>query len=302
MKEASVVSASEVIFENLRVRFEPEYGCVWASMRYPSRPCMSRGLLSDLAHGQVLIRDAARAGYEAGDEGRLRYQILSSELPGVFNLGGDLAYFISLIREGDQDGLFQYAKTCIEILYPSYTGYGLPFTSIALVQGEALGGGFEAALAAKIVVAEEGSTFGFPESLFGLFPGMGAFTFLARRLSPAMAKRIITSGKVYTAEELYDLGVVDVLTESGKGAAAIYQYIVHQHSRSQGFYGLDKVMDRFNPVSYDELMEVVEIWVDNALQLSEKNLRLMEYLLRAQSRRWSDGRQDQQQVALSAVG
>jgi DSF synthase len=49
-------------------------------------------------------------------------------------------------------------------------------------------------------------------------------------------------------------------------------------------------------------MEVVEIWVDTALQLSEKNLRLMEYLVRAQSRRWSSGPEEQRQVAASAAG
>ena len=296
------MSVSEAIFENLRVRFEPEYGCVWATMRYPSRPCMSRALLGDLAHAQVLIRDAARAGFEAGAPGRLRYQVLSSELPGVFNLGGDLAYFINLIRERDRDGLRQYGKTCIDILYPSYTGYGLPFTSIALVQGEALGGGFEAALSAKVIVAEAGSTFGFPETLFGMFPGMGAFTFLARRLSPGLAKRIIESGKVYTAEELYDQGVVDVLAEPGGGVAAVHQYIAHQHSRSQGHFGLDRVIEQFNPVSFEELMGVVDIWVDTALQLSEKNLRLMEYLVQAQNRRMASGAERQQQIAVSAVG
>lgn len=302
MKEANVVSVSDAIFENVRVRFEPEYGCVWASMRYPSRPCMSTGLLTDLAHAQVMIRDVARAGHQAGETDRLRYQVLSSDLPGVFSLGGDLAYFIRLIRERNRDGLSRYAQTCIDILYPSYTGYGLPFTSIALVQGEALGGGFEAALAAKVIIAEEGSTFGFPESLFGLFPGMGAFTFLARRLSPALAKRIITSGKVYTAEELYDLGIVDVLAEAGKGVAAAYQYMAHQHSRAQGYFALDQVMERFNPVSREELLGVADIWVDTALQLSERNLRVMEYLLQAQARRWSNGADEQQSVAASAAG
>lgn len=296
------MSVSEAIFENLRVRFEPEYGCVWATMRYPARPCMSRGLLADLAHAQVLIRDAAQAGFEAGEKGRLRYQVLSSDFPGVFNLGGDLAYFIGLIRGRDRDGLLQYAKTCIDILYPSYTGYGLPFTSIALVQGEALGGGFEAALSAKVIVAEKGSTFGFPETLFGLFPGMGAFTFLARRLAPALAKRIITSAKVYTAEELYDQGVVDVLAEPGKGVAAVHQYIAHQHTRSHGSFGLDRVIEQFNPVSYEELMDVVDIWVDTALRLTEKNLRLMDYLVQAQKRRLASGRDEQQPVTASAVG
>jgi len=131
---------------------------------------------------------------------------------------------------------------------------------------------------------------------------MGAFTFLARRLSPALAKRIITSGKVYTAEELYDLGIVDVLAEAGKGVAAAYQYMAHQHSRAQGYFALDQVMERFNPVSREELLGVADIWVDTALQLSERNLRVMEYLLQAQARRWSNGADEQQSVAASAAG
>jgi len=302
MKEAKVVSVSEVTFENLDVRFEPDYGCAWVNMRYPGSPCMSMGLLDDLTQAQLLIRGAARAGYEAGEARRLRYQILSSELSGVFNLGGDLAYFIELIRRRDRDGLHRYGKTCIDILYPSYHGYGLPFTTIALVQGEALGGGFEAALSCKVIVAEEGSTFGFPETVFGLFPGMGAFSFLARRLSPATAKRMILSGKVYKAEELYERGVVDVLAAPGKGAAAVYEHIAHQRGRFQGALGLDKVIERFNPVSYEELMDVVDIWVDTALQLNEKNIRLMDYLVQAQNRRWGGAEQPRQRVAVSALG
>ncbi len=126
-----------------------------------------------------------------------------------------------MIREGDRDGLFDYARTCIDILHASATGYGLPITTIALVQGEALGGGFEAALSANILIAERGARFGFPETVFGLFPGMGAFSFLARRVAPALAKRIIVSGKVYTAEELYQLGIVDQVVADGEGEESV---------------------------------------------------------------------------------
>jgi DSF synthase len=45
-------------------------------------------------------------------------------------------------------------------------------------------------------------------------------------------------------------------------------------------------MAEVNPVSYEELSNIVDIWVDTALQLSNKNMRLMEYLLDVQSRRW----------------
>jgi len=273
-------------FDHVEVKYEPEYSAVWAKLQYPGRPCMSKGLLDDVAKAQQLIREYASYGHNTGDENRLRYQVLSSATPGVFNLGGDLAHFIDLIERKDRDSLMSYAKSCIDILYPSSIGYGLPFTTISLVQGEALGGGFEAALSTNVLIAEESATFGFPETVFGLFPGMGAFSFLARRMSPALAKRVIASGKVYTAGELYEMGLVDVIAPDGKGEEAVNNYIKHQQNRSAGFVCLDKIMDQFNPVTYEELMKITTMWVDAAMGLSKKNLRLMDYLLRAQERRW----------------
>jgi DSF synthase len=56
----------------------------------------------------------------------------------------------------------------------------LPILTVGLVQGAALGGGFEALLSFDYVVAERDATFGLPEILFGLFPGMGAHSLLSR--------------------------------------------------------------------------------------------------------------------------
>jgi DSF synthase len=273
------------------LEFDSEYHAVWAKLRYPDRPCISNGLINDLQQVQSLISSIAKKGHESDDPERLRYQILCSTQPGVFCLGGDLDLFIKLIRVKDRVRLADYAKDCIDILYASITGYDLPFTTIALVQGETLGGGFEAALAANVLIAERSAKFGFPETVFGMFPGMGAFSFLARRIAPAMAKRIISSGKVYTADELFDLGVIDQVVDDGKGVAAVREFIRHQHVRSTGFEGLEKVMEQFNPLSYKELMDVVNIWVDTAMKLSDKNLRLMEYLVNAQNKRWSSSRE-----------
>ncbi|MCB1760147.1 MAG: enoyl-CoA hydratase/isomerase family protein [Gammaproteobacteria bacterium] len=275
-------------FENLDLVFEPQHQVVWARFRYAERPCMSQSLLRDVAAAQQLIVEQATREYHAGNSGRLKYQVLGSAMKGVFSLGGDLAHFVELIRRGDRDQLKVYATACVEVLYRSATSYGLPFTTISLVQGEALGGGFEAALSANLLIAEKQSRFGFPETVFGLFPGMGAFSFLARRLNPGLAKRLISSGKVHTAEELYDMGVVDLLVEEGEGEEAVYDYIQRQKTRSSGLYALDKVVEQYNPLKYEELIDVVDLWVDTALELSPKNLRLMEYLVAAQRRRWVD--------------
>ncbi|MCP3866642.1 MAG: enoyl-CoA hydratase [Gammaproteobacteria bacterium] len=273
-------------FQYLDLVFEPYYQMAWATFRYIERPCMHTGLLEDVAKAQQIVADKARSDYEQGDDSRLMYQVLSSSMPGVFNVGGDLAYFLKLIRSGDRKALAAYAVSCINILYRSATSYDLPFTTIALVQGETLGGGFEAALSANTLIAEKGSKFGFPETVFGLFPGMGAFSFLARRLSPALAKRIVSSGKVYSAEELYEMGVVDILVPFGKGKEAVYDYIQHQRSRSAGFQGLDRVVGQYNPLTYREMYDAVEVWVDTALKLSDRNQRMMQYLLNAQLKRW----------------
>jgi len=293
IKPNNVVTTTH--FENMDLVFEPEHQLVWAELKYPGRPCMSKGLLRDVARAQKIIADRASSGYEQGLENRLMFQVLCSDLPGVFNLGGDLAHFIQLIRDRNRMALFDYAKACIDTLYQSATSYNLRFTTIALVQGEALGGGFEAALSANVLIAEKGARFGFPETVFGLFPGMGAFSFLARRLAPALAKRMIASGKVYTAEELYEMGVVDVLAPDGGGREAVYDCVQHQRSRSAGFHGLEQIVDQFNPLSYKELMDVVTVWVDTAMQLSAKNLRLMEYLVSAQEKRWGVGEEAPQQ-------
>ena len=65
--------------------------------------------------------------------------------------------------------------------------------TIGLAQGDALGGGFESLLSFDVLVAEKGAKFGFPEQLFGLFPGMGALTFMGRKLGFAKAEQLIRS-------------------------------------------------------------------------------------------------------------
>jgi DSF synthase len=157
-------------------------------------------------------------------------------------------------------------------------------TTISLVQGEALGGGFEAALSASVLIAEEGARMGFPEILFNMFPGMGAYSFLLRKVGKRTAEELITSGSVYTARQLFDMGVVDVITADGTGEAAVAAY-VRKHARyGNGRHAFERARAEVHPVTREELMRVVEVWADAALRVQDRDLRMMDRLVKAQER------------------
>lgn len=262
----------------LDVAWDQERSTLWTFMNPVGRPSFNPAMLKDFQTWQSEIVRMF------GSSRHLRYLVLGSRFPGVFGLGGDLALFADRIRARDRQALADYGRACVRILYRNMVGLDLPLVTIGLAQGDALGGGFEALLSFNVVVAERGARFGLPEASFGLFPGMGAHCFLARRLGSAKAERMILNGAIHTAEEMYELGIVHMLAEPGEGEAAVKAYI-RQHSRRHGGdYGVYRATRAINPITLDELERVVDVWADAALQLTEHDLKLMMRIAAAQTR------------------
>ncbi|MEN5357325.1 crotonase/enoyl-CoA hydratase family protein [Stenotrophomonas sepilia] len=246
------------------------------------RPCCRKDMLDEMwSYMAAITRSPAER-----HSGTLRHFVLASDAV-AYNLGGDLDLFTRLIREGNRDLLLNYAQRCVEGVHHLHTGFGGDVRSIALIQGDALGGGLEMALACHTIVAEEGSGLGLPEVLFGLFPGMGAYSFLCRRVSPHLAEKIILDGRVYSAEEMHAMGVVDVLVNKGEGRAAVEELIRQQQRTPQSYLAMNAARSIAQPVSYDELLEITKVWVDSALALGDRSLRTMDRLIKAQTRRAS---------------
>ncbi|MEG8014988.1 crotonase/enoyl-CoA hydratase family protein [Sphingomonas sp. 22R3R2A-7] len=176
------------------------------------------------------------------------------------------------------------AAPACEILHRNMRGLDLPIITIGLVEGDALGGGFEALLSFNVVVAERGTNFGLPETAFGLFPGMGAHCFLSRRLGSARAEQMILSGRSYSAEELYDLGLVHALADPGEGRRVVEDYIRQNRRRHSGHCAIYEASRAVNPLTLDELEAVVDLWADAALRLRDVDLKLMRRLVAAQTR------------------
>jgi DSF synthase len=267
---------------HLKVTWDPALRAVWVEFKYDGRPCFTPELIEDVWAVQRFIRQTVLSGYQQAQNDRLLFQVVASGDKRAFSLGGDLTYFLQLIAVGDREGLRNYAKTCIDIQYATVTHYDTPFTTIALVEGEALGGGFEAALSANLLIAEPQARFGFPEISFGMFPGMGALSLLARRVTPSTARKLIMDHRIYTAEELHELGVVDILAAKDKGREATADYMKRHIGLVSGLQGFQSAVDRVYPVDYEELTDVIELWIESAIHLNDRNKRLMEYFARAQ--------------------
>jgi len=297
----NMLNPLEIQYSQVSTRFDPNFGISWVLMNPKAVPCFNPELLSELQNYNRSIEYCGGQIWSGDEFHSIRYMVYASLTPGIFNLGGQLALFRDLIRKGDRHALANYAKLCIDAMEARIRHYDLPVVTISLVQGDALGGGFEAALTSDIIIAERRSQMGFPEILFNLFPGMGAYSFVARKIGHVQAEKLILSGKVYSAEELFEMGLVDVLAEDGKGEEALYEYIRKQDRRSNGYIAVQKARHRFNPVTYQELMDIASIWVDAALQLGEKDLKVMDRFVRSQQKLFENCEPEQHQTVVANV-
>ncbi len=87
------------------------------------------------------------------------------------------------------------------------------FITISAVNGYALGGGLEIALATDFIFATKNAKFGLPEVTLGLIPGFGGTQRLTRKIGPQLSKELILTGKTITAEEAKTYGIVSRICE-----------------------------------------------------------------------------------------
>src|SRR5215831_14485360 len=234
------------------VEFDPEFGVIWGMFNPTGMPCFSLRLLDDIRfHDQQLEVNRGYVLFE-GEMREARYYVAGSKVKGVFNLGGDLGLFTLVINSGDREALARYARRCIDCIYPRIQHYYSPtLTTISLVQGDALGGGFETALSSDVIIAEE----------------------------------IVLSGRILKAKELAELGLVDVVVPDGMGECAVYQWIGKNDRRRNGMQAVFHSRNFIHPITREELDRIAEAWVDAAMRLDDKDLRMMKRLVGAQQRR-----------------
>jgi enoyl-CoA hydratase/3-hydroxyacyl-CoA dehydrogenase len=123
-----------------------------------------------------------------------------------FVAGADIRFFIRNIERGDLERIVRFTEDCQDLLN-EIQNCAKPV--VARVHGLALGGGVEIALACDYIVATPGATLGFPETGIGIYPGLGGTQRTMRRLGAGLAKWLVLTGHLVSAEEALAIGLID---------------------------------------------------------------------------------------------
>ncbi|RIL05799.1 MAG: crotonase, partial [Proteobacteria bacterium] len=167
-----------------------------------NRPQSLNALNADVLGGLILHLDKLLLNQE------LRAVIITGAGEKAFVAGADIHTMAQLGPRpiADYVELGQRAMRRIE---------SFPRPVIAAVNGYALGGGLELAIACDIIIASKAAKLGQPEVNLGIIPGFGGTQRLLQRCGIGAAKRLVLSGEIIGADEAYNLGIVDQLCEPG---------------------------------------------------------------------------------------
>ena len=124
----------------------------------------------------------------------------------AFIAGADIKFFIRNIDEQRLDRTVEFTKRGQDLLRAIDD---CPKPVVARLQGLALGGGFELALACDHIVASEKAAVAFPETGIGIYPGLGGTQRTTRRVGVGLAKYLVFTGQMLSAKEATAIGLID---------------------------------------------------------------------------------------------
>lgn len=275
-ERAGVAGLMSRPYKYIRLEWSSELCALRVRTRVTPIQCYSLGAMAELH--RVLMDIAENPGV-------VKHFVMTSDVPGVFNFGGDLSLFVLLIRARDHESLRLYGRRCVDLLWWMETAPQLGVHTTVLVQGDTLGGGLESVMPFHSVIFERSAQAGFPEVLFNSFPGMGAWNFTIRKVGFAVANEMILSGRLYTADQLHRLRLVDMVVDDGEGEDAIERSLRAVHPRLRGTLAALHARSLAAPITYESLIDIVDRWTINSLNLTDRDIKLMERLARAQVRK-----------------
>ncbi|HDS6900380.1 TPA: crotonase/enoyl-CoA hydratase family protein [Enterobacter kobei] len=267
-------------FTQLSGYYEAERRTVWMMLRAQPRPCFNHALIEEIMNLSWLVRQSGFA---------VDFWVTGSLVPEMYNVGGDLQFFVECIQNGRREALRAYARACVDCVHAASRGFDTGAITLAMVEGSALGGGFEAALAHHFVLAQRDARLGFPEIAFNLFPGMGGYSLVARRSGMKLAEELIYKGESHTAEWYEQHGLVDVLYEPGQSYVSVRTFIDTLRPKLNGVRAMLRARTRVQQLPRSELMDITEDWVDAAFCLEPKDIAYMERLVMLQNRHHAAG-------------
>jgi enoyl-CoA hydratase len=164
----------------------------------------------------VLLDELSQALDTVAADERIRVLVLTGAGEKAFVAGADIS---ELAKFDALQGKY-FAQKGQSVIHKINA---LPIPAIAAVNGYALGGGSEVALACDFIYASENASFGLPEINLGLIPGFGGTQRLSRLIGSNRAKELIYTGKIIPAKKALELGIVNRVLASDELMQAVME-------------------------------------------------------------------------------
>ncbi|OCT97972.1 hypothetical protein XELAEV_18010200mg [Xenopus laevis] len=205
-------SSAEKGEDELRVRYleGDEQGIVVLGI---NRPQAKNAISKSLVKSMMKMIDSLKGN------NKVRTVVLRSEVPGVFCAGADLKERAKM--HPSEVGPFVSRARALMNEFAN-----LPMPTIAALDGAALGGGLEMALACDIIVAASSAKMGLVETKLAIIPGAGGTQRLPRAVGVALAKELIFSARVLDGNEAKSLGLVSHVVEQNEAGDAAFKRAV----------------------------------------------------------------------------
>uniref|UniRef100_A0A2D4FNI0 Methylglutaconyl-CoA hydratase, mitochondrial n=2 Tax=Micrurus TaxID=8634 RepID=A0A2D4FNI0_MICCO len=202
-------SEAKALEEELRVRYldDEHKGIVVLGInRAHAKNALNKNLVKTISK----VMDALKT------DKKVRTVIFRSEVPGVFCAGADLKERAKM-HASEVSSFVSKARSTINEMA------NLPVPTIAAIDGIALGGGLELALACDIRVAASSAKMGLVETKLAIIPGAGGTQRLPRTVGVSLAKELIFSARVLDGEEAKSIGLISHVVEQNEAGDAAYR-------------------------------------------------------------------------------
>ena len=201
----------------------------------------------------------------------------------VYALGGDLDFYLDCLARNDRAALEYYAHLAVDIMGMNAASLGNRVITMATIHGKALGGSIDPPRSCNIMIAEEKAQFGYPEVVFNHFP-IAAVPILSRRVGLVTAQKILMSGDEYSAQQFYDMGVVDAVVAQGTGEAAVRDYAERSISSHSARVALFSEFCRQAGDLEHDLAHAADIWIDHILKLRPIDIAKLQRIVKIQDK------------------
>ena len=257
--------------EPIEIKYQHSLRCLRVKLHYKNGAFFSPDIID---HSRTLEQRITSAIEDIGIYD-VDYIVWESDGSSFFGLGGDIGYFVDCILNDEIDRIFQYAYRCVNLLHSNWNGFGYPLTTLCVVHGPARGGAFEFALSNQQIIAHERATFQFPETHFGTFPGLGAYSFLSRKVGLAKATEIIENGDRYSARDCLDQGVIEHVY-TGDLDEKLYEICSQDDHRKESQRFCRMAKNAVQTMTKNELSMIADIWAHSIVNMGRRNIDRMK--------------------------